>query len=273
METRVLITGATGGLGKAFAVECASRGWDLFLTDLNPTLLEALANGLRCTYAVKVTIHVCDLTDPDSRTVLFKTIHAQPYRFWALINIAGTDYEGLFYERTRQQIRTIIRLNIEGTLEMTQALLDIRDPFSTFRIINVASLAAFYPMPVKATYAASKRFLLDFSMALREEVRGLGVTVTALCPAGLPTNEDCIRAIEAQGWMGQLTTQNIGTVAAGTLDAALKGKAVYIPGGLNRLIQLLGSLAPTWLVAGLIGSRWKAAHRRSRSLNVIGANT
>ncbi len=273
MERRVLITGATGGLGKAFAVECASRGWDLFLTDLNPDLIEALANGLRCAYQVKVDTLACDLTDPDSRTVLFKALHSQSIRLWFLINVAGTDYEGSFYERTREQIRNIIRLNIEGTLEVTHALLDIRDPYTTFRIINVASLAAFYPLPVKATYAASKGFLLDFSMALREEVRELGVTVTALCPAGLPTNAECIRAIEAQGWMGQVTTQNIGSVAAATLDAALKGKAIYIPGRLNRLIQLLGSLAPTWLITSLISSRWKAAHQKSQALTTIQANS
>ena len=129
----------------------------------------------------------CDLTDPASRAALFERIRAEGLRFWALINVAGIDYEGPFYEQTRQQIRTIIRLNIEGTLEMTHALLEFRDPLTPFRIINVASLAAFYPMPVKATYAASKRFLLDFSLALREEVRELGATVTVLCPAGLPT--------------------------------------------------------------------------------------
>jgi short-subunit dehydrogenase len=116
-------------------------------------------------------------------------------------------------------------------------------------------------MPVKATYAASKRFLLDFSLALREEVRPLGATVTVLCPAGLPTTPECIRAIEAQGLMGQLTTQDIGSVAAGTLDCALKGRAVYIPGLFNRMLQMLGALAPASLVASLIGHRWRATHQ------------
>jgi uncharacterized protein len=258
----VMITGAAGGLGKAFAVECASRGWDLFLTDLRLEPLEALASGLRNTYAVKVFVQSCDLTDVSARAGLFETIHAYGLQFWALINVAGLDFEGPFFEQSRQQIRTILRLNIEGTLEMTHALLERRDPMAPFRIINVASLAAFYPMPVKATYAASKRFLLDFSLALREEVRELGATVTVLCPAGLPTTRECIDAIEAQGWMGQVTTQNTGTVAAHTLDCALKGRSIVIPGLLNGLLRVVGGLLPPTWIAALVNSRWQAAHKK-----------
>jgi uncharacterized protein len=262
----VIISGAAGGLGKAFAVECASRGWDLFLTDLRQEPLDTLADGLRNAYGVEVLVRTCDLTDAASRGALFENLRERSLRFWALINVAGLDYEGPFYEQTRQQIRTILRLNIEGTLEMTHALLEFRDPMAAFRVINVASLAAFYPMPVKATYAASKRFLLDFSLALREEVRELGVTVTVLCPAGMPTTKECIAAIEAQGFMGQATTQNTGSVAARTLDHALKGHALYIPGTLNCLLQILGSLLPPTWIAGLVSSRWRSARGKRGDL-------
>lgn len=258
----VVISGAAGGLGKAFAVECASRGWDLFLTDLRQEPLEMLAEGLRNAYGVRVMVQPCDLTDVAARNALFEGIRAQGLRFWMLINVAGLDYEGLFYEQTRQQIRTILRLNIEGTLEMTHALLEHRDPMAAFRIINVASLAAFYPMPVKATYAASKRFLLDFSLALREEVRELGATVTVLCPAGMPTTRECIEAIEVQGWMGQVTTQNTGAVAAQTIDCALKGRVLVIPGLLNSILQTLGGLLPPAWIAALINNRWRAAREK-----------
>ncbi len=189
--------------------------------------------------------HACDLTDPASRAELIERLHAERLRFWGLINVAGIDFEGLFFEQTSRQIQTIIRLNVEGTLDMTRGLLELRDPLTVFRIINVASLAAFYPMPVKATYAASKRFLLDFSLALREELRGLGATVTVLCPAGMPSNPENIQAIEAQGWIGKITTQDVGSVANTTLDYALAGRAVCIPGVANRVIQTLGSLLPT----------------------------
>jgi len=267
----VMITGAAGGLGKAFAVECASRGWNLFLTDLTSAPLETLATGLRGSYGVSVLTQPCDLTDPYSRTDLFARIQNERLRFWGLLNVAGIDYEGPFLGQSRQHIRTIIRLNIEGTLEMTHAVLAFRDPLLPFRIVNVASLAAFSPMPAKATYAASKRFLVDFSLALREEVRPLGATVTVLCPAGLPTSRECIRGIQAQGWMGQITTQDIGWVAHTTLNAALADKPVVIPGLANRALIALGSLIPASLAASLLGSRWKTARRRRGLLGQVAA--
>jgi uncharacterized protein len=262
MKSCVMISGATGGLGKAFAVECAGRAYDLYLTDLHAEPLALLASALRRTYGVDVKSHPCDLTNAAQRASLFETLREERVSLWALVNVAGTDHEGLFCEQSREHIRTILRLNIEGTLEMTHALLALRDPAMPFRIINVASLAAFYPMPYKATYAASKRFLLGFSYALREELAGEGVTVTALCPAGLPTTPECLAAISAQGVMGQITTQNIGNVAAGTLDAALRGRAVYIPGAINRLLAALGGMVPPALIAHFVGRRWKAARGR-----------
>ncbi len=261
MRSMIFISGATGGLGKAFAVECASRGWNLFLTDLHSDRLASLASGIQNTYLVDVQFQDCDLTDLPSRTRLFEALQAAGLRFWGLINVAGVDFEGPFSEQTREAIRTIIRLNIEATLDVTHALLEHMDPSRIFRIINVASLAAFYPMPVKATYAASKRFLVDFSLALRDEVRGRGATVTVLCPAGMPTTPGCIEGIDVQGLMGQLTTQNIGTVAAKTLDGALQGRPVIIPGLLNQVLHAAGSLVPPTRLANMLGKRWRAAYQ------------
>lgn len=262
MAKYVFISGATGGLGKAFAVECASRGWDLFLTDLSADRLEKLAAGLHNTYGVRVLHHPCDLTSAEARSSLFQSIQDRRLAFGILINVAGVDYEGLFYERRRDEIHTIIRLNIEATLDVTHTLLQWAAPGEILRIITVSSLAAFYPMPVKATYAASKRFLLDFSLALRAELRDQNATVTVLCPAGMPTTPECIQAIEAQGLMGQLTTMDIGLVAAKTIDQALRGRAIYIPGLLNRFLQVAGRLVPPVNLAEMIGSRWRAAYKK-----------
>lgn len=259
---RVLITGAAGGLGKAFAVASASRRWDLFLTDLSLAPLDTLAASLCSTYGVNVITHACDLTEPAERNALLERIYSEGVRFTMLINVAGIDFEGRFLDQSRQQIQTIIRLNIEATLAVTHSILPYRSPQEVFRVINVSSLAAFYPMPVKATYAASKRFLLDFSLALREELRELGISVTVLCPAGMPTHEETVKAIEAQGWVGQITTVDVGRVAHQTLDAALSGKALVIPGQMNRLLQTLGGLIPPGLVARMIGKRWSAVRQQ-----------
>jgi short-subunit dehydrogenase len=262
MRSRVFITGATGGLGKAFTVDCARRGWDLFLTDMDGDRLGKLGSAISRTYGVQVGWAPSDLTDPDSCETLFEQVRAAPYRFHALINVAGLDHEGIFLERSREQMRTIVDLNIEGTLAVTHAVLPRRDPGAIFRIITVASLAAFFPMPVKATYAASKRFLIDFSLALREELKQLGATVTVLCPAGLPTAASTIEAIEAQGFMGHITTKNIGFVASNTIDQALKGKPIYIPGTLNQTLRVLGSMLPAGWISAFVGKRWRNAHLR-----------
>ncbi len=266
MKSVYLITGATGGLGKAFAAECADRGWDLFLTDLAEERLELLARGLERAYGIQVSHGASDLTDPSSRAALFDRLRLEGRRFRGLINVAGLDHEGLFMERRREEITAILRLNVESTLITTHTMLEFRDPVVTFRIINVSSLAAFFSMPVKATYAASKRFLLDFSLALRNELRDENVTVTALCPAGMPTNDACIAGIEAQGLMGQLTTEDVGRVAYVTLEAALRGKAIVIPGMLNRTMRWAAGLVPASSVAELIGSRWRAARGRRPDL-------
>jgi len=94
MKSCVLISGATGGLGKAFAVECASRGYDLYLTDLCAEPLAVLETALRRTYDVEVRSRSCDLTEPAQRASLFEKLRAERVRFWALVNVAGTDHEG-----------------------------------------------------------------------------------------------------------------------------------------------------------------------------------
>lgn len=269
MDTWVFISGASGGLGKAFAAECASRGWNLLLSDIDERKLAVLAGGLRAAYQARVDWIACDLSDPAGRASLFETLDAGGYRFWALINVAGLDHEGAFLERTREQIRTILRVNIEATVEVTHALLERRDPQRRLRIITVASLAAFQPMPVKATYAASKRFLVDFSLALREELRPLNASVTVLCPAGLATTPETIRGIAVQGWLGQITTQDIGWVANRTLNAALRGQALVIPGAANVLLRWLGGLLPAEWTAALVGQRWQKAHNARAATDAL----
>lgn len=264
-QNLVLISGAAGGLGSAFARECAKRGWSILLTDLRKEKLEEVAAEVKAKYGIGVLTHACDLTDPDARGLLFSRCRAEGLYFNMLVNVAGLDHEGLFFEQPRQFIQQIIRLNIEATADLTHEIMRLRNPVAPFRIITVASLAAFYPMPVKATYAASKRFLLDFSLALREEVKEIGASVTILCPAGLPTTPETIRSIESQGLMGTLTTCEVDEVAVQTLNAAMKGIAIVIPGWINRVLRLLGGLFPASWMAKLISLRWKSTRAKKKT--------
>jgi hypothetical protein len=187
------------------------------------------------------------------------------------LNVAGLDNEGAFLERTREQILRIIQVDVESTVDMTHAILGLRARDRRFMLVNVCSLAAFFPMPYKATYAASKRFLVDFSCAIREEIRDFG-SVTALCPAGLPTTPACMRKIFAQGFWGKMTTMDTEMVARKTIDYALRGKAIYIPGFLNRVLQWLGLLIPPEIVAKFVGKRWRTAQNEPVSLTAVRKN-
>ncbi len=129
-------------------------------------------------------------------------------------------------------------------------------------LINVCSLAAFFPMPYKALYAASKRFLLDFTISLGEEISGFGST-TALCPAGLPTNPQVMRAIFAQGFWGKMTTVDLRQVTHLTIESALKGRKVVIPGWINLWLQKMGLLLPPIVLAHLLGKRWKQSYENT----------
>lgn len=260
MTSYLFITGAVGGLGSALVHECARRGYNLYLSDLKPDGKD-FAKQIAAAYAVQVRYAPCELTSRESRSQLIQSFQDEAIQFCGLINVAGRDFEGAFLERDREQVLHLIALIIEANVDLTHAILKLRDPDCHFLLINVGSLAGFFPMPYKALYASSKRFLIEFSLALREEIKDFG-SVMILCPAGLPTHAESRRKIEAQGLLGKLTTLPTEVVAQRTIERALKGQAVYIPGVINQIAVALGGLLPTAAVVGLIGKRWRKVQRQ-----------
>ena len=258
----VLITGAAGGLGRAMAVECARRGYDLFLTDINESGLSAIKTGLERQYDVRVVFRSCDLTDSDSVDELLVFADQLHIRFDMLLNVAGIDFEGGFQSKEREKIVRIVNINNAATLRITHAILERRREDKTFYTVFVSSLASMFPMPLKATYAASKRFLLDFALALRQELKHENANVLVLCPAGMVTTEENIAAIDAQGFFGSITTNPLERVARRTIDKVLDGEAQYIPGGFNCFLSVLGRIVPRRAVAAVVYWRWNNAQKK-----------
>lgn len=126
----------------------------------------------------------------------------------------------------------------------------------------VSSLASMSPMPLKATYAASKRFLTDFAAALRQELKSQNVKVLTLCPGGLPTTEEAIQGIAAQGFWGSVTTNRLESVAFETVEKVQKGQGLYIPGAVNRVLSILGKFVPRTIAAAIVYSRWMNAQKK-----------
>ena len=257
----VMITGAAGGLGRAIALECARRGDDLFLTDVNERGLQSFQFGLTRQFDRKVAARACDLTRPEQVVAMMEEIDRLGLRFDMLLNIAGIDYEGGFLRRERETIAKIVSLNDTATLRITHAVLERRKVDARFYLLFVSSLASMFPMPLKATYAASKRFLFDFALALRQELKPQNASVTVLCPGGLATTDEAMSGIAAQGFWGTATTNRLEKVVRKTVEALRRGKAVYIPGTVNRSFAFLGAIVPRTAVTAVVYHRFANAQK------------
>ena len=272
MKMNVLITGASGGLGRAMAMECARRGYNIFLTDINETALLALYTGIVRQYDVSASYMACDLTRSGAISEMLGYAGSQGLRFDMLLNVAGVDCEGGFTERSAQELLSMISINVDAAINLTHQMLErrgeenasdenISDEQKPFYIVFVSSLASLYPMPLKAAYAASKRFLYDFAYALGSELEPQGVKVTTLCPGGLATNDESLEQISAQGIWGDLTTNPVETIARRTISKVLRGRRTYIPGFLNTVLGAAGKVLPRALIAWAIKMRWQKARK------------
>jgi short-subunit dehydrogenase len=260
MNSFVMITGATGGLGSAFSAECASRGFSLVLTDLSPDGVQ-FANRIAERYGVEVRYYPCDFTSEVSRGELVHQLKADGLKFWSLINVAGLDFEGAYLGRTRKQILTLLNVNLVANMDMTHEISAITRSRKAFSPdINTCSMAGFLSHALLGTYAATSVSCSISRVALREEVKDFG-SVTALCPGGMPTTPDCMRAIFVQGFWGWATTLDAQVVARAAIKAGLKGRAICIPGFANKFVNAISSLVPVSMKIHFVANRWRTTQR------------
>ena len=257
-----LITGASRGLGLALAEECARSGTALALVALPDTGLPELCKNLARTYGINVEYREVDLTEPDGPDAIYRWINEKGLALNMLINNAGIGAHGPFSESALERNRAMINLNISALVQLTQLLLPQLQRQQRAYILNVASLAAFYAMPCKPVYAPTKAFVLNFSLALRAELAGTAVTVSALCPGGIITNEECRKMIAAQGLIGRISCHHPEEVARYALGQLHRDKGIIIPGLINKLARILGTIAPLPLTQLFIRSRFALRPKR-----------
>ena len=165
-----LVSGATGGLGRAFVFECAKAGAPLFLTGRSEEKLAALRAELAQKFPrILADSFACDLIDEDSRAAMFSYIKEKGYRIARLCNVAGADIQKAFEKYTQEKLVFQCRVNFEAAVSLTKFALENRA--EELEIVTVASISGVYPMPYFALYSASKRALTQFFSALREEWR------------------------------------------------------------------------------------------------------
>jgi short-subunit dehydrogenase len=251
-----LITGASRGLGRALAEECARAGMNLVLVALPDTGLSEIANSLGQGYGIDVRCREIDLSEHDSPDALYRWIREDRLAVNMLINNAGVGAHGPFSESALEHNRAMINLNISALVQLTQLFLPELQRHRRAYILNVASLAAFYAMPCKPVYAPTKAFVLNFSLALRAELAGTSVTVSALCPGGIISNEECRKLIAAQGFIGRISCHHPEEVARYALGQMLRSRAIIIPGLINKAARIMGAFMPLSLTQLFIRSRF-----------------
>jgi len=180
-----LITGASSGIGDAFARDFASRGADLIIVARRKDRLEALATEIRALHGVTVTVIATDLSTPNAAAALAKKIG--PVDIDILVNNAGFGHIGLVADEDPAQLTEEITLNVLALTQLTNHFLPAMVARDRGTIINVASTAAFQPIPNMAIYAATKAYVLSFTEALWGELHGTGVRALALNPGGTAT--------------------------------------------------------------------------------------
>lgn len=258
-----LVTGASSGIGAAIAREFASRGHAVALVARREDRLRSLARELKAEHGVAAEPIACDLGDPAERDRLADYLAELGRSVEVLVNNAGFGSRGRFASNDRERMTGMVRLNVEAVVDLTARFLPGMAERGRGAVINVASVAAFQPLPGGATYAATKSFVLSFSEALHTEQRGSGVTVTAVCPGPVKTE-----FTEVAGMTGVenetpevfwMSAEEIGRHA---VEGAEEGKRTVVPGTLNRAQSLVGQHTPRALALPLIERIWGSATSR-----------
>ena len=248
-----LITGASAGLGVHFAEALAARGHDLILTARRLDRLETLATDLRARHGIAVAVIAADLADPVAPGELMAEIGRRGLAVNWLINNAGFGLHGPFAELDAAAQAHMIDVNCRAPMVLARAVLPGMIQMRGGGILNVASTAAFQPGPWMAVYYATKAFLLSFSEALHEEVRGHGVHVAAVCPG--PTQTEFF---DAAGMGDDLLLRRLASsperVVRYGLAALDRNRAVRVSGLRNRVMAWSPMFGPRWLVRRVAGA-------------------
>ena len=238
-----LITGASSGLGKEFAIQCARMDRNIILVALPGSHLQSVADNLMLEYQVQVKVFEFDLSNSQ---LLKETLQrmTELYDIDFLINNAGVGGTSPITHTSRERIDDIIMLNVRSTVLLTHQLLPHLLRHSQSYIMNIASMAAFTPIAYKTVYPASKAFISSFSLGLKEEMANTSLSVSVVDPGPIMTNSHTSRRVISQGIKGKMGLLSTPAIARMALKKTLAGKPVIIPGMMNKINHALMQLLP-----------------------------
>ena len=239
-----LITGASAGIGKAMAIECANRKFNLLLVALPGEALDETSKTIKQNYPVDVATLGINLTQLDAPQRVFNWVKENHYPVFILINNAGFGGTKHFETADISYIDDMILLNIRALSLLTKLFLPLLKLQQQAYILNVASIATFSPLPFKSTYPASKAFVYSFSRSLYYELLGSNVHVAVIHPGPVMTNPDVIARINQHGKLGKMVQMLPEQVAQIAIRQLLKKRAVIIPGFFTKLNVFLLKYIP-----------------------------
>jgi short-subunit dehydrogenase len=255
-SSTALITGASVGLGYEFAKLFAQDRYDLVLVARDEQRLTAAANELTKKYGICVRVLPFDLAVPNASEKIARTLSEAGVVIDVLVNNAGFGQQGPFHANPHGNELSMVQVNIAALVHLTKLVLPGMVERKSGRIMNVASTAAFQPGPNMAVYYATKAFVLSFSEALSEELRGTGVHVTAFCP-GPTRTEFQQRAGVHNTMMKGFAGMDAAPVAKVGYEGLMRGKRVVIPGVINRIGVFFAKISPNVVLMKVI----KALHK------------
>jgi uncharacterized protein len=251
-----LVTGASSGIGAAIATSLAKRGHALTLVARREDRLTELASELHEDYGVRAGVVACDLADPAERDRLATKVTELDLEVEVLVNNAGFGSAGDFVDADRERQVEMVRVNCETVVDLSGRYLPAMAQRGRGAVINVASMAAFQPLPKNATYAATKAFVLSFTEALHHELKGAGVTASAVCPGPVRTEFMDAAGMERTESTPDFIWTSAEDVAEEAVKAAEAGKRAVVPGRINYAGSLLGRYSPRKIVLPLSSRIW-----------------
>ena len=243
-ETYTLITGGSGGLGKALAEECAGRGMNLILVALPDKDLTLTSEYIKNKYKVKVWIYGVDLVQRGALEKIHAFCEHNGLTVNMLINNAGARGHTLFEKSSIDYNELRIHLNVRALVLLTRLFIPSMKKLDSAYILNVGSIASFFSIPFKSVYSASKAFVLSFSKALRGELKHTSIKVSILCPNAFNTDIHSDLSIKTHGIKGKIVLVTPEKIAKTGIKKLLKGKKIIIPGSANKFLLWAGKILP-----------------------------
>lgn len=258
-----LITGACGGLGRSFVKLCAKNKENLlFLGTSDKKLAKLLEDFAEEFKDIDVKTIVCDLGEMKDRKKVLEFIKENEIEVNRLINNAGVIIEGDTLKFEDEEILKAVQVNCEGTLDLTQKLLKVRNKEEKFEVLTVASVASSYPIPHMAVYAATKAFLVSMMTSLSIELEKENVVITTVCPGGMATTDAMKESIASMGLGGKLSCTDTDKVAKIALKALKRKKKNVVTGGFNKFLVLISKPFSKSFLAKSTGKIWKKSQAK-----------